>query len=317
VGTLPHSIRYGLAALFLLAAIFYLAVYRAPGEFVSGKVITIEEGATLTEVASYLEQEDVVRSALWLQGLTTIFGGERAIKAGDYYFSRRKNLGSVTRMIIAGDYGLDPLRVTIPEGSSVRDIAAIMSSYSSTFDAEKFISSAESQEGYLFPDTYFFLPNVSERRVIEILSDTFLERIQEVADEIILFGRPIDEVVTMASILEREAYDVESQRIIAGVLWKRIELGMPLQVDAAFDYVNGKSTFELTLDDLDTDSPYNTYRYIGLPPGPIANPGLEAIRAAVTPIESEYVYFLADRDGTIHYSETFEEHKRKKKLYLN
>jgi len=313
----PRSIRYGSATVIVLIALFYIAVYQAPGEFVSGKVITIVEGATLSEVAAYLEQEHIVRSAFWLQSIATAFGGEHTVKAGDYYFSRRKNLWSVTRMIITGDFGLEPLRVTIPEGASVRDIASILSNYSSVFDTEKFIELASEREGYLFPDTYFFLPNVSERRVIGVLSDTFLKRIQEVSDEIIAFGRPVDEVITMASILEREAYMSETRRIIAGILWRRIEIGMPLQVDAAFDYINGKNTFELSLDDLREDSPYNTYRNIGLPPTPITNPGLDAIKAAVMPIESDYLYFLSDRNGTTHYSKTFEEHKRKKELYLN
>jgi len=239
------------------------------------------------------------------------------VQAGDYYFAKQKGLGAVARMLIAGDFGLEPLRVTIPEGASVRDIAEILGGYATSFDKEKFLLIAEEREGYLFPDTYFFLPNVDERRVVKVMSDTFLEKIQELDEEILAFGRPIDEVMTMASILEREAHTHDSRRIIAGILWKRISLGMPLQVDATFDYINGKNTFELSSEDLAIESPYNTYQSVGLPPSPIANPGLGAIEAAVTPIQTDYLYFLSDRNGTLHYSETFDEHKRKKALYIH
>lgn len=313
----PHAFRYGTVAFIVLFATWYGVVYRAPNDFVSGKLIVIEEGETLSHVAMRFEDEHVVRSSFWLQAMVTMLGGERSIQAGDYYFPSRTGLGNIVWRLRAGDFGLESLRVTIPEGSSILDIAEILGNSLTVFDKEAFITLAESREGYLFPDTYLFLPNITERRIAKIMNDTFLGRIQTLDEEIIAFGRPVDEVVTMASILEREAYTMESRRIIAGILWKRIEIGMPLQVDATFDYVNGKNTFELTLEDLKIESPYNTYRNIGLPPGPIANPGIDALMAAVTPIESDYLFFLSDKNGTVHYSATFEEHKQKKVLYLN
>ena len=121
----------------------------------------------------------------------------------------------------------------------------------------------------------------------------------------------------MASLLEKEARTTESRRIIAGILWKRLEIGMLLQVDAVFGYIINKGSLQLTLEDLSIDSPYNTYRYKGLPIGPIANPGLDSLQAATMPILTDYLFYLSDKEGTMHYSETFEEHKRKKRLYLN
>ena len=120
----------------------------------------------------------------------------------------------------------------------------------------------------------------------------------------------------MASLLEEEARTTRSRQIISGILWKRIERGMRLQVDAVFPYILGKNTFELTLDDLAVDSPYNTYRYAGLPLGPISNPGLDSLRAALHPVQTPYLYYLSDKNGVFHWSRTYEEHLKKKKLYL-
>jgi UPF0755 protein len=121
----------------------------------------------------------------------------------------------------------------------------------------------------------------------------------------------------MASLVEEETRTPADRRLVAGILWKRIKLGMPLQVDAVFPYINGKNTYEVTARDLKIDSPYNTYLYPGLPIAPIANPGLDSIKAAIEPAESPYLYYLSDRAGAMHYAKTFEEHKRNRELYLN
>ena len=121
----------------------------------------------------------------------------------------------------------------------------------------------------------------------------------------------------MASILEKEARKREDREIISGILWKRIEIGMALQVDAPFVYYNGKGTYNLTTKDLKTDSPYNTYTRKGLPVGPIGNPGIDSILAAIYPKSSPYLFYLSDRDGNIYYSANFEKHKKNKILYIN
>ena len=120
----------------------------------------------------------------------------------------------------------------------------------------------------------------------------------------------------MASIIEKEARTMETRQIIAGILWKRLELGMPLQVDVSFKYINGKTTKNLTLADLKIDSPYNSYLYKGLPPTPISNPGLDAIKAAISPTKTDYLYFLSDRKGLMHYAKTYQQHLQNKELYL-
>jgi UPF0755 protein len=120
----------------------------------------------------------------------------------------------------------------------------------------------------------------------------------------------------MASLIEEETATPEDRRIVSGILWKRLSSGMRLQVDATFAYTIGKGSLELTTEDLKSDSPYNTYRIYGLPPTPIVNPGLDAITAALHPTSSPYVYYLSDKNGVMHYSKTFEEHKLAKAKYL-
>ena len=120
----------------------------------------------------------------------------------------------------------------------------------------------------------------------------------------------------MASILEGEARRMETRKIIAGILWTRLEIDMPLQVDATFRYINGKGTFDLTKADLEEDNPYNTYINKGLPPTPISSPGIDAISAALNPIKTNYIYFLSDNDGNMYYAVDFEGHKKNRVLYL-
>ena len=149
------------------------------------------------------------------------------------------------------------------------------------------------------------------------MRSNFLRKIVSIQQSIFDFKHSEKDIIIMASILEDEATSTEARRIVSGILWKRLALGMPLQVDSTFLYINGKNTYDLTLDDLKIDSPYNTYLYKGLPPGPIGNPGLEAITDAVNPTASKYLYFLSSRDGTVYYAKTFEKHQTNREKYLN
>ncbi|MEX0935116.1 MAG: endolytic transglycosylase MltG [Candidatus Paceibacterota bacterium] len=290
-----------------------------PRHFPVGTIVHIEEGGTLGEVAAQLEDRNVIRSTgLFVASVRYLYNGDDSVVAGDYFFSQRHTLFSVAEKITSGDYGLDPLAVTIPEGASVREMANILEGKLDSFNKNVFIGLALSLEGYLFPDTYHFLPNTSERRAIEVMNENFKKKIAELDDEIETSGYDLHEIVTMASIIEKESENNEqARRTISGVLWKRIEMGMPLQVDAVFPYIIGRNTFELSLEDLKVDSPYNTYRYPGLPPGPISNPGLASIEAALNPIKTEYLFYLADLNGRTHFAETFEEHKWNKARYLD
>ncbi len=204
--------------------------------------------------------------------------------------------------------GLKPVKVTIPEGSTVRQAAAILKNALGDFDSDAFIALGKPDEGYLFPDTYFFIPGVSPQAVIQTMKDTFDKRVSPLLPQIQAFGRSESDVVITASILEKEARQPETRRTIAGILWKRLKLGIPLQVDATFGYISGTDTYSPSPEDLKIDSPYNTYKYPGLPPGSIGNPGIETIEDAITPIKTPYLYYLTDKEGNIYYAKTLAEH---------
>jgi UPF0755 protein len=309
---------WGVIGVAVICIALYVNVIKPTGEIPSeGVTVTVSDGEALSQVSAMLEKEGVIRSALWLKGIVLVMGESTHILAGKYYFSGNENFLTVARMITEGDFGLVPIVVTIPEGATVADIAWLLNRRIPDFDERRFLTLAAPLEGYLFPDTYFLQPMLSEEEIIRRMNENFFQRIETVSDLIAASGKSIDDIIIMASILEKEARTMETRRTISGILWRRIDMDIPLQVDAVFRYINGKNTFQLTLTDLNIDSPYNTYRYKGLPKGPIANPGLASIEAAVTPIQSDYLFFLSDMDGNMHYSVTYDEHKEKKVLYLN
>ncbi|NQV93367.1 endolytic transglycosylase MltG [Candidatus Kaiserbacteria bacterium] len=306
-------------ALLLIAS--YISLISPPSGFPVGHIITVEKGTTLKDIADNLNSSDVVRSPLLFYSAVIILGGEKSAHAGDYYLYEKEGVFTLAYRIVHGKFGLTPIVVQIPEGLNIKELAQHLTNSIDTFDMSEFLRLAEHEEGYLFPDTYHFLPNVSEEEVYHTMRDTFDIRIEEISTEVKDFtqkmNRSLEEVITMASIIELEASEFETKRNVSGVLWNRMEIGMALQVDASFAHLLNKGTSQLSLEDLEIDSPYNTYKHKGLPPGPISNPGLDSILAAVTPIEHNYFYYLADKSGVTHFSKTFNEHTQKKATYID
>jgi UPF0755 protein len=302
----------------ILISFFYFFQFRAPGMFPSQGEVSVGNGKSLSEIASELKAKHVIRSTFWFTNFVILLKHERQIVGGGYYFDAPLNVYQVARRITSGAFNAKQVKTTIPEGSTIFDISEIVKKNYPNFDTDQFISLARAKEGYLFPDTYYFGADIRPQHVIEIMTTTFDKKMKqpEVEAAIGAFGKTQEEVITMASILEGEARQTKTRQIVAGILWKRIRLGIPLQVDAAFRYVNGKTTEELTLDDLKIDSPYNTYVYKGLPPTPISSPGLDSIMAAVTPIKTDYLYFLTDKNGKMHYARTLDEHIENRQNYL-
>lgn len=179
-------------------------------------------------------------------------------------------------------YLLVPVRITIPEGYTTEDIANKFRPFKN-FDRENFFRAAP--EGYLFPDTYFLTGGEDETEIINIMESNFQKKVGEIKKENLI----------MASILEKELKTMEDKKIVAGILWKRLRAGMPLQVDCAPD----------------------TYSCGGLPQSPICNPGLESINAAMNPVDSPYWYYLSDKKGITHFAKTFEEHQKNVAKYLH
>jgi len=257
-----------------------------------------------------------VRSARTFREVARLLGDDRRIPAGVYYFPTPQNLIEIAIRVTTGDFETTPIRVTVPEGATVEQISRILLQKLPTFDRRAFLSAAEGKEGYLFPDTYFFMPGDSTGTILSVFNNNFNSHLLKAQKQIAAFKKPLPEVLTMASLLEKEASDTRSRRIIAGILWHRIQIGMPLQVDAVFPYIIGKNSFQLTLDDLKTDSPYNTYTNKGLPPSPISNPSLDSITAAVTPIKTDYLFYLSDKQGNFHFAATYQQFLVYKHRYL-
>ncbi len=303
----------------LVGAVGYNLLFGAPAYFPDQSLVRIKKGSTLEEAASLLKEKHLIQSAILLQVFAKMYRSDGTIVAGEYAFTEPQNILTVASRLTQGDFQLTPVRVRIEEGMSVEQITAVLKKQVPDFDALQFYSLAIGKEGRLYPDTYFVLPGEEPSLVVESMEKNFESRIREVtlATAIAKFGKPLNEVLTMASLLEKEASLMQDRRIIAGILWHRMDIGMKLQVDAVFPYINGKNTFTLTRKDLLVDSPYNTYLYKGLPPGPIGSPSADAILAAVTPVHTSYVYYLSDMDGKIHYSTTYSQHLAKKDKYID
>ncbi len=306
--------------IFILTIILatYMFAIRAPHNFPQGVLIELKPGKSLQDIAKTLEEESVVQNATILTAIVRLRGSATNVHAGDYIFHGKKNVFAVARIITTGAFGLEPVRITIPEGATVRDMARLYSKKMLRFDEEKFLEEALPLEGYLFPDTYFFLPNAKESEIVRVMNDNFKRKVSELEDAIKESGKTLDEIVVMASIVEKEARIHNDRKMIAGVLWNRLDINMPLQVDATFVYTHNKGSSQITMAELlDDANAYNTYQHAGLPPGPIAAPGLGALKATVYPTENTYIFYLADKYGKTYFSKTYEEHMRKRAKYIN
>lgn len=302
----------GLCFLVLLAVFFTLP----PRRFPTGEMIAVEQGAALGQVSYALKEQHIIRSRMVFEFCMITFGGEKHVVAGNYLFKEPINACAVARRIARGITGVPAVKVTFPEGLSNAQIAETAAKVLPKFDQARFVDEARTLEGYLFPETYFFDPQATTDDVQKTMRTQFEKEIAPLKSDIEKSEHSLSEIVIMASILEKEARTPEDQALVSGILWKRIKLGMPLQVDAPFNYLLGKESSELTQADLAMKSGYNTYKNKGLPIGPIGNPGLAAIRAAITPTVSPYLYYLSDKEGRMHYAKNFEEHKANKAKYL-
>lgn len=306
---------YGVAVAVVIVLLGYLFLL-PPLNFPAGNEIVIPADQSFGQTAVMLEEQHVVRSAFLLKAVARLFQADKDVQAGRYVFAEPSGLTTVLFRLANGISGLPTARVTFPEGITAREMGDILHAAIPTFDSAAFVTLATPYEGTLFPDTYDIYLEATPEEVVQRLRDRYEEKIGEVRTDIAAFGISEEDAVIMASILEKEAKAGEERRVVSGILWKRIEIGMALQVDAVFGYIHGRDTYAPDLDDLESNSPYNTYKNRGLPPGPIGNPGIEAIKDAVTPIKTAYLYYLTGADGNMYYATTFEEHKKNKELYL-
>lgn len=308
--------RWIVGGILLACVLAGLWLLSAPGAFPRNSVIPIPEGASALSFGSELKEAHVIRSAFLFRTFAHLTGFDHHLDTGAYAFTKPEPLLTVLWRIAHAEHGISPVRITLTEGMTRFDMANTFKASLPGFDAEGFLRESSTSEGYLFPETYFFMPGDPPDSIVERLRGQFASSTAGHAAVLAASKHSLPDIVVMASILEREAKTPEDMRIVAGILWNRIADGMPLQVDAAFGYAHRQNGYTPTAADLDSDSPYNTYRNQGLPPTAISNPGIDALLAAANPAKTTYVYYLTGSDGKMHYAATFEEHKRNKALYL-
>lgn len=257
-------------------------------------IVHISSGESVNSISLELKGKNVIRSNFTLKFFIKLLKSGKGIIAGDYLIEKKSPVFVVAWQISRGYHKIKPIKITIREGLTNEEIASLLAQKLAGFRKDLFLVGVYDKQGYLFPDTYFFFPLDTTNEIIEKLSNNFETRIKKLSGQIDESSKSLKDIIIMASILEGEAGGEGDIATISGILWKRIYMGMPLQVDI------DKST----------------YKTIGLPPSPLNNPGLLSIKASINPINSSYLYYLHDQDGKVHYAATFEEHKRNINKYL-
>ncbi len=303
--------RYMLILLIAILSLWVFLLFLIPPRgAVYPALVVVEENVSFRTTARVFKEQKLVRSALMLEALARSTGTDRQVNAGLYLFEKPQSLVGVWFRLITGIHGVPTMRVTFPEGASTYEMGAILQKNIPNFDKDTWQEKAGPLEGYLFPDTYDFYVDVTIPEILEQMQENFAVRTKQVQSEALLEGKNWEDIVTMASLIEKEANTEEDRHLVSGILWSRIEEGVALQVDAVFPYIRQNPSHVPNGDDPEVDSPYNTYLNRGLPPGPISNPGLEALDAALHPTETDYFYYLTGKDGKMYYAENFEAHKQ-------
>ncbi len=294
----------------------------------------IYRGESVFAIAERLEQKGLIRSGDFLVWISRWKGTEKQYRVGHYRIPRGKSTLFIHDLLVKGTQAL--YRVTIPEGWTLSRVARMLES-KGIVSASEFLTAckqedilqkygipASSVEGFLFPETYYFPKEFPAVRVVETMVDMFFQRLSTIVQEKPLpGGKELLDRVILASIIEREYRDPEEAPIIASVFYNRLKVRMPLGSCATVEYVITEELGKphpdvLTYEDLEIPSLYNTYKHVGLPPGPICNPGATALKAAFYPADTDYRYFvLKDREAGRHYfSRTLQEHMQAKVVYL-
>ena len=299
------------------AGIFFIHLYnQPPTNFIKPTSVTIEPGQTAKAITQKLEEANIVRSKHLLYFALTLLHDPTDIKASIFVFDEPLSTLEIAKRLVDGDFDSDLVRFTHFEGERATHVANRASEALMNFNKETFLSLAIPLEGKLYPDTYFIPTDFTAEQLVDLMVQTFDKETASLAEKMSQNSLTETEIITLASILEREANSPESMRIVSGILQGRMSEGMPLQADASVEYILDKPLKELTPDDLKVDSPYNTYLNRGLPPTPIGNPGIDAITAVLEPTPSDYVYYITDSEGVFHYAKTYDEHLDNIERYL-
>lgn len=293
------------------------------------KIFSIEKGESAFEINENLQKEGLIKNRFFLDFYLILTGNSKKLQAGQYKISASMNIPEIANKIVLGE--IFTVKITIPEGYNLKQIEdELIPIWSPTvlehfkiknFKKEfNFLTDAPDEanlEGFLFPDTYFLNPAAPETEIVKYFLNNFEKKLTaESRREIKNQEKTIFEIITMASLIEKEVQTMEDKETVSGILWKRLENNIPLQIDATIAYLTGKKTTKVSREDTQIDSPYNTYKYAGLPLGPISNPGIDSIVAAIYPKNNNYWYYLSTPEGKTIFSKTLEEHNLAKAKYL-
>lgn len=296
-------------------------------------VFSIQKGEGDEEISINLEKQGIIKNQYFFRGYVLGRGWFSKLQAGKYALSPAMNLPEIVNKFIKGD--VIKIEITIPEGFTMAQIEQEINAKCETQNTNlelksqnlsfykkdyKFLEDAPDTaglEGYLFPDTYQISYDISSQALVKMMLNNFEKKLtEELRKEIQSQKKTIFKIVTMASLIEKEVRELEDKKIVSGILWKRLKAGMPLQVDATITYITGKKTTNISVEETQIDSPYNTYKYYGLPLGPICNPGQDSILAAIYPKTTDYWFYLSTSEGETVFSKTLKEHNIAKAKYL-
>jgi UPF0755 protein len=295
-------------------------------------IVNVESGENVTTVSLKLQNLELLEAASWFKWYGRLTGKAKTIKAGEFTFYPGMSIISIYEVL--GEGRSAEKQITIIEGWTIADIEKMLVSrgIAEQGEIQQIVNDPEFREefeflsevpigidieGYLYPETYRVFADATTKDIIRKSLLTFESRVYRgLESDISENPRSLFEIVTIASILEREVRGMVDKQKVADLIERRLELGMPLQMDSTVNYVTGKNRPGILLVDRDVESPYNTYKYTGLPIGPISSPGIESIKAVLDPVPNPYLFFLTTPQGEVIYSRTNEEHVANKNIYL-
>lgn len=321
----------GLAVIILIGFLSQLSPVSKPAQ-ARDVIVRIPPEATAAQVAEILKQKEVIKSPVVFRVYSRYQGMDGQLKAGEYRISTSLSTPEVLHELIDGR--LDVQTITVPEGFTTERLADLLVENGLVARDQFFLSLANDHfpylfvqglpsgssrrlEGYLYPDTYQLTRGSGEHAVVELMLSRFEKEINDLnyVEKASRAGLTLNEAVTIASMIESEARVDQERPLIAGVIFNRLQLTMPLQIDATVQYALNGHKERIYYKDLEVDSPYNTYRITGLPPGPIAMPGRSSLLAAVNPAQTNDLYYVAKPDGTHAFAATLEEHNLNREKY--
>jgi len=316
-----------LIVFWIAGGIFYYFATHPASDVARPVIVEITPGMTLKKAASLLAERNLIRNAFSFHLLAYLQNKQNQIQIGEYELSASMVPGEILNIVTSGKTVLHA--VTIPEGYRITEIAALLAQHELADQNELLLQtrnreliqtagiSADSLEGYLFPETYHFSKYTTEQKVVQKMLQTFKEHAEtpEFINRAKALNLSFHDIVTLASLIEKETGLDEERKLISSVFHNRLKKNMRLQTDPTVIYAISGFDGNIRKKDLSIDSPYNTYKYSGLPPGPIASPGLQSIVAALYPSETNYLYFVSRQDGSHQFSSSLLEHNQAVQKY--